>query len=188
MSKLKYFILFLVMWSTYFFINYTNATRQAFNLSISLDNLIPLIPEFIFFYILYFPLILIPFLIIKDNKNFLKIVKANIFIIVISDLFFILLPARIIRPELIVDNFSSYILNLIYVLDKPVNLFPSLHVSMTFLAFLIISKFKKDLRIIILIAFILSALSTLFIKQHYLLDTLAGLVLGFISYKIYFKK
>ncbi|MEK6835805.1 MAG: hypothetical protein AABX55_02170, partial [Nanoarchaeota archaeon] len=100
------------MWSTYFFINYTNATRQAFNLSISLDNLIPLIPEFIFFYILYFPLILIPFLIIKDNKNFLKIVKANIFIIVISDLFFILLPARIIRPELIVDNFSSYILNL----------------------------------------------------------------------------
>ncbi|MEK6835793.1 MAG: phosphatase PAP2 family protein, partial [Nanoarchaeota archaeon] len=81
-----------------------------------------------------------------------------------------------------------YILNLIYVLDKPVNLFPSLHVSMTFLAFLIISKFKKDLRIIILIAFILSALSTLFIKQHYLLDTLAGLVLGFISYKIYFKK
>ena len=188
MTKTKYFILFLILWLIYLFTNYFNAERAAFNFWISLDNLIPFIPGFVIFYLLYFPLVLFQFFIIKKEKDFINVAKANIFVIIISNIIFLLLPTKIIRPELIVNDFSGFILSLIYLIDNNVNLFPSLHVSMSLLAFLNIIKFKKNLKFTVLATFILTTLSTLFIKQHYVIDIIGGLILGFISYKIYFKK
>ncbi len=188
MSKTKYFIILFILWLIYFFTNYLNAERTAFNFWISLDNLIPFIPGFVIFYLLYFPLVLFQFFIIKKEKDFINVAKANIFVIIISNIIFLLLPTKIIRPELIVNDFSGFILSLIYLIDNNVNLFPSLHVSMSLLAFLNIIKFKKNLKFTVLAIFILTTLSTLFIKQHYVIDIIGGLILGFISYKIYFKK
>ncbi len=188
MSKIKYFLFFLIFLLFYFFTNSFNLGREKFNFGINLDNFIPFIPGFALFYILLFPLIFIPFLIIKKEQDFINLIKANIFIIVITNILFLLLPGEIIRPQINVYGIFFFILDLIYKIDNPVNLFPSLHSSLSLLSFLIISRFKKNLRIIIFIVFISTTLSTLFIKQHYLLDILAGLFFGLTAYKIYFKR
>src|SRR3989338_6179632 len=184
MPKIKYFTIFLLMWGIYFITNFLNAGRGTYSFNIFLDGLIPFVPLFVFFYFIYFPFVLLPFLFAK-GKNFINLVKANIFIIMISNLIYVLIPTKIPRPEFIANDIPTFVLNFVYNID---NLFPSLHVSMTFLALLAISKINKKFFLIALVLFALTTLSTLFIKQHYVLDVLSGLMLGYAAYKIYFKK
>src|SRR3989338_1673068 len=187
MPKIKYFTIFLLMWGIYFITNFLNAGRGTYSFNIFLDGLIPFVPLFVFFYFIYFPFVLLPFLFAK-GKNFINLVKANIFIILISNLIYVLIPTKIPRPEFIANDIPTFVLNFVYNIDNNVNLFPSLHVSMTFLALLAISKINKKFFLIALVLFALTTLSTLFIKQHYVLDVLSGLMLGYAAYKIYFKK
>ena len=186
----KYIILFLLIWTVpYFLSNIINYGRGSYNLALSLDSVIPFIPFFVLFYVLYFPLVLLPFILFYKNLNLLKkIVYSNITIIVISHIFFLIFPASILRPEIIGTSFIDLLINLIHTLDNPVNLFPSLHISMSLLSFLILFKFKRNLALYLSIFYVLSIISTLFVKQHYVLDVVTGLILGLIVYFIYFKK
>ena len=84
-----------------------------------------------------------------------------------------------IRPSVTNTDIWATILSWIYTFDKPHNLFPSTHISLSFMSTLILHKKAAY------IWFILIAFSTLFVKQHYILDILGGLVVGGIGYLIY---
>lgn len=185
----KYIVLFLLFWIVpYLFSNIVNYGRESYNLAINLDAIIPFIPVFVLFYILYFPLVLLPFILFYKNLNLIKkIVYSNITVIVISHIIFLIFPVSIIRPEVIGTTLVDLLFKLIYTIDNPVNLFPSLHVSMSLLSFLVLFKFKRNLTLNLSIFYLLSIISTLFVKQHYLLDVVGGLTLGAIVYFIYFK-
>ncbi len=169
--KLKYFLIFLLVMSSYFIINQLNYNREIYNFSISIDSLIPFISWMVYFYFLYFILILIPFFEL-DNK---KVTLNYCIAIIISDLFFIILPTSIYRPET-----TNFLLNLLYKLDHSYNLFPSLHASLLTISFILLFKEKKYLSYKLLPLFLLSLISTLLIKQHYIIDIISGILLGFI--------
>lgn len=76
-------------------------------------------------------------------------------------------------------------LRALYSADPPHNCFPSLHVAHSFVSALAVSHVHRRVGIIALISGMLVALSTLFTKQHYVLDVMAGVVLALVAYGIF---
>ena len=72
----------------------------------------------------------------------------------------------------------GFVVWVIYSLDLPLNCFPSMHVSLVFLGLFVIKMYRPDLLRYYLVWAIAIALSTLLVKQHYIVDVLAGGVLG----------
>ena len=174
----KHFLIFLIVISSYFIINQLNYDGQIYDLGINLDNKIPLITWFVYFYLVYFVLILIPFFKSNDTK---KITLQYCIAVIISAFFFIFLPTAIYRPLIENINLNNILINYIHILDKPYNLFPSLHASLLTLAFIFLLKHEKNLAYKLSPLFILSLVSTLFIKQHYILDLAGGILIAFIA-------
>ena len=99
------------------------------------DNMIPFIPAFVIFYVLWYLLLfLIPLLILKYNKKvFDRYIVTCLIYALFEGIIFILLPTTMTREPLVVDSISTWIINIIYKVDTPVNLFPSAHCALAIL-------------------------------------------------------
>lgn len=168
-------------------------------ISIPLDNKIPFIKEFIYIYMIWYPLLIVSYYIVwKNNKEkYAKLVLVTITSLLILYMFFILYPTKVDRP--IVDSFNDLTTFITYVTfkaDTPVNCFPSGHCLLCFI--LMFSTFKdqklpKTFKIIANVLSILIIASTMLVKQHVILDTVGSLILAISTYYLitntnYFKK
>ena len=81
-----------------------------------LDNKIPFISIYIYFYISwYVMLIIVPYLIYEyDEDAFYKYVMSTFFIITVTSLIYIFFPTTIIRRPIIVNNLTTFLIDLIY--------------------------------------------------------------------------
>ncbi|MCB9489972.1 MAG: phosphatase PAP2 family protein [Deltaproteobacteria bacterium] len=82
---------------------------------------------------------------------------------------FLTYPVHIERPSFEVTNFSFWVMSVIYSADNAVML-PSIHASMTLLAGLILWHYHRVYGAIGIALAALISVSTLFIKQHYVMD------------------
>lgn len=166
------------------------------SLAIPLDKKIPLVPPFVIFYVLaYIQWGLNYILIGRDSKKLCyQFVLGDIFSKVICLFFFILLPTTLIRPEITGTDIFSQLVRFIYFLDAPVNLFPSIHCLESWCciraAFKMNLKTEKRTRYYRLATIFMSLAvfaSTLFIKQHVIVDVFGGIAafeIGMILAKI----
>ncbi len=163
------------------------------SLAIPLDNLIPLIPIFIIPYqthLLY--MVFVVYLIWKDNLKRKKLVLAYFLVSLLSIITYIICQTEMIRPIIFSQDFFSNWIKLLYLFDSPTNAFPSLHVGLMTCALYFLDK----KRIFVFIWGLLIILAVLFIKQHFILDLLGGLLYALVSIliasivvdKFYFKK
>ena len=154
----------------------------------NLDLKIPFVSYFIYFYISwYIMLILVPYIMGKKDSDVLyKYVASMIIAITISGLIFIFYPTTITRPEIIGNTFSDIVISIIYAIDTPAtNCLPSIHCLCCFLFILGITESKNVKwfsKTIIIIWSLLVIISTLFIKQHVLIDILASFILAILTY------
>jgi len=68
-----------------------------------------------------------------SRADYRRLAAAAAGVIVVSAAFFLLWPLTIARPDIGPASFSDRLLAALYAADSPVNLFPSLHVSLSFL-------------------------------------------------------
>jgi len=170
----------------YLLINYLSVGRDAHILTIYYDTIIPFIPLFIIPYMSGFFMPMLLYFFIKDIVFFRKAVLSYFILMCIAYTTYIVYPVTVvIRPEKINSIFAP-IFNLLYPVDPPYNAFPSLHVAQPLFAALLIYHYNKKYWWMIPWAALI-ALSTIFVKQHYLLDVASGLVLTIISYFIFVK-
>lgn len=154
----------------------------------AIDDRIPFIPSFVVFYVMwYLFLILIPLLILKYNKKvFDKYIVVSIVYAILEGIIFILFPTTMNRQPLVVTDISTWIVDIIYKVDTPVcNLFPSAHCAFSILfiiSILDVKEIKKEYKILIIISSLLIILSTVFIKQHVVVDVLGALLIVPIYY------
>lgn len=154
----------------------------------AIDDRIPFIPSFVIFYVMwYLFLILIPLLILKYNKKvFDKYIVVSILYAILEGIIFILFPTTMNRQPLVVTDISTWVVDIIYRVDMPVcNLFPSAHCAFSILfiiSILVVKEVKKEYKILIIISSLLIILSTLFIKQHVVIDVLGALLIVPIYY------
>jgi PAP2 superfamily. len=100
---------------------------------------------------------------------------------------FYFFPTTVVRPDVIGGGFFNYAMRVIYNTDNPYNCFPSIHVlNATLVSLFLFSKDKSNnFNAWAIISAVLINLSTMFTKQHVVLDVFAGVILAIIMYMIW---
>lgn len=174
---------------TYALTNEFTVGREVAVLNTPLDDLIPFIPFFVYFYLFTYVMNTIGISLVVINEktgDFKRSIIGFVFLILISSLIYILFPVKTIRPEFVVNSFTTNIVNSLYAAALPYNLFPSLHVSLSIFSTILAFRFKKAAGYIFAVFTFLITLSTLFIKQHYIMDLVAAVILAMIGYWLMF--
>lgn len=180
LTMIGLYMLFIFL---FLFVGDYNEGREFYNLSIFIDEKIPFNPHFVWTYILYYFVALMPVMVVPDIKEFRRMVGAYLMMYFMGFLTFIVFPVKMVRPELIGDGYSLWLLRKIYNADNGYNCFPSMHVANAYLASFFSFKFNKPYGSVVYIIAFLITISTLFIKQHYIVDLIAGILLAYFVYR-----
>lgn len=153
------------------------------------DRAIPLQPAWVFVYgAFYLFLIVLPVLAIRDPEHVRRTVFAYLAIWSAAYACFIAFPSEARRPEIVSGpSFAAAGLRFLYESDTPRNCFPSLHVAHSFVGALALWRLHRGVGIAAVACASLVGISTLFTKQHYLLDVAGGVLLAFAAYAVFLR-
>lgn len=162
-------------------------TGRETMLNISIDRMIPFNKYFIlpyiswYFYVGFFLILISVF----NKEGYFKLLISLVVGMLISYGIFYIFPTYVQRPVIYkTDIFSGLVVDL-YARDNPYNCFPSVHVLNSVLVATYVNKqekFARGVKIISTIIAILIILSTMFLKQHYFLDVVAGTIMAYVLY------
>lgn len=158
---------------------------------LALDRVLPLVPSWAIVYgALYLFLILLPLFIVRQDELIRRTVYAYLLIWITAYVFFFAVyPTAAPRPDQVSGTgFAVWGLRALYSSDPPYNCFPSLHVAHSFVSALACSRVHRRVGIIAMLSATLVAFSTLFTKQHYVSDVVAGVFLAFVAYGIFLRR
>ncbi len=143
-----------------------------------LDRTIPLMPLFIFPYLGFFLYVGLAFAVLVFSPYAKSYFVSLIIAALIADVFWYVWPIRVKRSPLTGSSISLRLINLMRRYNKPGNAFPSSHVFVSLItgywlctAFPLYALFGA-------VCAALIVLSTVLIKQHYIVDVLGGFVLA----------
>lgn len=162
---------------------FLTASRHHFDFALPVDSTIPLIPWTIVIYYGCFLHWGLHYICVAKlgNRNTRQFYAADFLIKSVSFLFFLCLPTVMHRPEVTGTGFWDDAIRFLYWMDKPYNLFPSIHCSVSWLCWISVRKntqVPKWYRYFALIAAIAVCLSTLTTRQHVLVDIAGGLLVA----------
>lgn len=165
-------------------VNYSISAAIAKNgvdLSTWLDKKIPFVATFIYPYIYWYIYIFIGsiFILSKDRRKYIRTLLGIYIGMCICYVVYYFFTVQIYRPIVVNKGLSNILVNIIYGADKPVNCFPSLHVLNTYFIMRYTKKdYGKRWYLYTQGMGILIILSTLFIKQHFIVDGIASIILA----------
>jgi membrane-associated phospholipid phosphatase len=173
----------------YLFIGRPGPGRLPHVPAIPLDGAIPLVPAWALVYgALYAALLALPLFVVREEGHLQRTVYAYISVWITAYACFLVYPTVAPRPELVeVRGFSEWGLSLLYGMDPPYNCFPSLHIAHSFVSALTCLRVHRGVGIAASTGALLVALSTLFTKQHYVLDVVAGVLMALVAYGIFIR-
>ena len=159
------------------------------NISTIIDDVIPFKAVFSLPYMYWFAFlsVVLLYFAIVDAKNYFRLLASVITGMCICFIIFYLFPTTVPRPNVVGNDVLSRLVRYIYSTDNPYNCFPSIHVLDAFLPALFLCKFNKNMivKVVAVVSFVAITLSTVFIKQHYVLDAAASIVLGASMYLLF---
>ena len=168
----------------YLAVNHVVGAGPFRHLAIPLDAQIPFVPNFVFFYVLAYVTPAIGALFIRDRAEMYRTFLAFSLNAVICFSIFFLFPIEYPRMEALPDTLAGRILGLVHGIDRPVNCFPSHHIGTATTAALAVWRQNRRWGIVFAVIAGLIAVSTLFVKQHYVLDVLAGFGVAALTYAL----
>lgn len=151
------------------------------SVSTTLDEKIPFLSIFIIPYMVAYLQWLVGYVIIcRESKHLCYTVcYGEVISKVLTFITFVVYPTIMIRPDVNGTGFFNWLIRLIYKADSPVNLFPSIHCLESFYVFfgcLSMKTVKPWYKWTMGFISLLVCLSTVFIKQHVVLDIAGGLL------------
>lgn len=157
----------------------------------SLDDKIPFVEYFIIPYLLWFAYVCITVFLfaLKDIPGFKKLA----WYLALGMTTFILVSAvypnmLTLRPEVFPrDNVCTDLVKHLYTTDTPTNVLPSIHVYNSICIYVAIAKSRAGrehigLNIFCLILSLLIIISTVFLKQHSVIDVISAVIMAVIFY------
>ncbi len=161
-------------------------TENYHVMELGLDRAIPFLPGFVYFYIAWFPMLLGMglWLLLRDGEGFRRYMWFMTAAYLICGVIYLCYPSgQELRPEnLEVHRLSTWILSKIYAFDTNTNVLPSLHVigsvGVIYAGCTTPTICKKSVRAGLIILSVLVSASTVFVKQHAVVDVAAGAVVG----------
>lgn len=162
---------------------------RHFDLTTSLDKAIPFEPMWAFVYLGCFLFWAVNYIMItrQGREGWFRFATSDYLSRIICGIFFILLPTTNIRPEVTGSSFPELLIQFVYWIDAPTNLFPSIHCLVSWLCFVgirgrsYVPKWYQAFSALFAIAVFAS---TLFTKQHFIVDVAAGIVIAEVCFFI----
>lgn len=157
-------------------------------INMEIDNLIPLCEFFIIFYIPYYfsPPIQLYYISYKDKNKFYRLVISGAIAVILANIFFLCYQTKFIRPEVNGSDIFSVLVRHIYKIDNgAVNCLPSIHAIFGTLMVLGGCNTKGTniwYKLLTITLGLGCIVSTVFVKQHYFIDMVAGVALMLLVY------
>ena len=173
----------------YFVIGDLTRSRPAYAPEIALDAAFPLQPAWMLVYgSLYVFIGILPVLVVRQQELFRRAMQAYLTVMIAAYAGFLLYPTAAPRPaEVVGDGFAAWSLRLAYSLDPPHGCFPSLHVAYAFVSALTCYRVHRGVGSGAAIWATLIGFSTLYTKQHYVVDAVAGALLAYVAYLVFLR-
>ena len=155
-----------------------------YDLSLSIDAAVPFLPwtvciyafaGLLFWFFLYRRVAALP----RQTAD--RFFCANLLGKGIAFLFFVFLPTEMTRPELSDTGFWNTCMRLVYSVDEPNNLFPSLHCFIAWHCWVGLRGNKQVSpvwRVSALVMAVVVCISTLTTREHVMVDVAAGILLS----------
>ncbi len=182
-SHLKLLVGWIVYFALYFITENFIPAESCYVVHSRLDDLIPFCEIFVIPYVLWYFLIVgsLLYFALYNTESFRNLMKFIIITQVVAMAVYIIFPNRQdLRPEVFErDNIFTDIVSLLYFFDTDTNVCPSLHVAYSVGIASVWLKEKsasKWMKFFAVVAAILISLSTVFIKQHSIVDAFAALL------------
>ena len=163
-------------------------TRHHYQFSTALDRAIPLIPWTVCIYLGCYAFWALHYCLcaavpLRARRFFTAdfIAKGVCFV------FFVGLPTTMARPDVQGLNVWESLVRALYILDAPVNLFPSIHCLNSWLCWASardIPAFSHGYKAFALCAAVAVCVSTLTLRQHVLLDVAGGILLAEVCWRL----
>lgn len=171
-------------------------TDHYYLIECRLDHIIPFCEYFIIPYLFWFAYVggsFVWMLFKEDDKLFYRFSAVMFGGMTIALIIYTLFPNGIqLRPEIDPSkNICTWLTSLIYQTDTCTNVFPSLHVYTSaviamFFTRTAVAKRKSWVKPVMITASSVIILSTVFLKQHSVLDVIGGLVMAWALSKVAF--
>ncbi len=181
MTKLTLLFIFLAIKSIYIPLN---RRKSKYYWKLPIDDKVPLVPVFIIPYIGYFFLIFGSVILLWETPQINPFLVSYIVSYILAGIFWYILPNGVARPKITGKDIFSRLTKFIYKYDDDTNGFPSAHVFSTLICCYFLSLFFPSLYILIWGLASLIIISTLLVKQHYVIDILGGIILFALSVAI----
>lgn len=165
---------------TYFGTRLFTKNMHHYDFSIPLDDMIPFVPFMIVFYILAYVTWVVGFIVIgrESRQVCYEVCVAEQIAKMMCLIAFLVIPSTLVRPEITGNGIFDWLTNLIYQMDSPDNLLPSIHCLENWICFrgaMRCKKVGKGYKITIFISALLVFASTVMVKQHVFVDIVAAI-------------
>jgi membrane-associated phospholipid phosphatase len=173
----------------YFVIGALTRGRPTYVPDIALDHAVPLAPAWMLVYgSLYVFVVLMPVLVVRQPALFRRAMQAYLTVMLVAYVGFVLYPTVAPRPDAVPgDGFAAWSLRVAYAIDPPHGCLPSLHVAYAFVSALTCYRVHRGVGIAAAAWAALIGVSTLFTKQHYVVDVVAGALAAYVAYVLFLR-
>lgn len=174
---------------------FVTKNRYHYDFTLDFDRAVPLIPPFIWIYVLAFLFWGVNYILAarRGKDIFYRFVATDLTVHIICLAVFLILPTTNVRPEILGDSLSEKLLLFIYQTDggsAPSNLLPSIHCYVSWLCWRGLKGAKeipKWYQNFSLVFAVLVIISTQVLKQHYIVDAIAAVALVELAWGFYKK-
>lgn len=168
----------------YFGIGHLTLVRSTELLRTRLDDAIPFWPWTSWFYLPFYAAIFVICIVgFRSRFLFNRAIGSVLIVMTIGAMGHLFVGAEYPRPVLFppFPDLSSAFMALVQRIDRPGNVFPSLHVAQTSGLALILCRDRPRLGRLAVVMGAILALSTLTTKQHFIADVISGYLLAFLA-------
>ncbi len=175
-------VMYLLFSATYLSINAFSVGRAAHTLYLPGEERLPFLPIFEYLYLFSYFVGVLLVIGVRDYNRFRRVYRATGITLFVAYTTYLFYPVYLERPHLEVTSLHTWLLSLHY-LDKPYNHFPSLHVALSWLAVFAAQVSRRTTAGLSLLAIGISV-STIFVKQHYIVDVIYGFALAWTAWRL----
>ena len=168
----------------YLGINRLNDYRNHYyDVSLWFEKDIPFVPSMIIGYSLVFVLVALLFLLIDNMPDYWDMCIRFFNMTLLCFIIFLIFPVRMdLRPEVtMANNWITELVCFYFWLDHPYNLFPSMHLSASFFAAFYCMRKGRIIGWLAMIMAVIVGVSVVLLKQHYIMDIVAGFTVAWFS-------
>lgn len=184
-----YFMLYWLFYLAAFF-GLESRKGDYYLIQCPLDGSIPFIEEFVLFYLSWFVLLAGAqfWSLFASKKDFLRLIFVMFLGNTICLGIYWIAPNGIdLRPDAVPDNVWGWMVGFLYQVDTSTNVCPSIHVSSSVAIALVgwsseLLKGKRGCKVLLALWAALICASTLFIKQHSIIDVFWGTVVSLVLF------